>query len=178
MIRLALSLLVTLHSLSAQVIQRAPVPAHITQEAQAAVQQLATELMKENYLYAFQFMYPRLKESSAKELGGMKALETRFAEMPRQMRTQGINIIDFRVRPAVNAFEVNAALFNDLRKAPEFTEYLVILPTTILYRGVDNSTGTIKRLQRDSYQLAIRGKKDGSAWTFICLLYTSDAADD
>ena len=167
MMRSFLVLLLTFQAVTAQVIQRAPVPALVVQEAQQAVQQLATEMMKENYLYAFQHMYPRLKESSAKEIGGMAALEKRFAEVPAQMRAQGINIIDFRVENAVNAFEVKAALFDDLRKAPEFTEYLVILPTTTLYRGVDSNTGTVKRLQRHSYQLAIRGKKPGSSWTFI-----------
>lgn len=166
MLRVIFTTVLSLQLIQAQVIERKAVPAHIEEAAHAAVKVLANEVMKDNFLYSLNNMYPRWKESTAKELGGMDNLRERLEAVPRQMKAKGISIIDLQVSEAASAFEVNATLFNDLNKSPEFTEYLVILPTSTIYRAVDPQGGTIKRVQISGYQVAIRAK-NSEKWSFI-----------
>jgi len=166
MIRFIITGVLLIQFLSAQVIVRKPVPYDIKEDAVAAVKVLAREVMKENYLYSFEKMYPRLKEDSAKKLGGEDKLKKRLADIPRQIQAKGISIIDLQTGKVGKSFEVNALHFNDSTKKPAFSEYLVFVPTTTLYRAVDPRSGAIKKIQIDSFQVAIR-KINGGEWTFI-----------
>jgi len=166
MLKVIFTTILCLQFIQAQVIERKVVPAHIKEKAHAAVKILANEVMKDNFLYSLENMYPRWKESTAKEIGGMEELKKRLEAVPRDMKAQGISIIDFQVGRATSSFEVNSALYSDLKKAPEFSEYLVILPTTTFYRAVDPKGGTIKKLKIQSFQVAICSKKN-EKWSFI-----------
>ena len=153
-------------SATAQVIQRQPVPAHVEQEAQQAVKVLVAEVLKENYLYSLQTMYPRWKDSTAKRVGGQEQLKQLLLRAPKEMKAKGITIVDYQVAKANSSFEVNATLYQNSRQAPSFSEYLVFVPTTALYRVIDPNSGQSKRLRIESYQVAIRGKQNEN-WSFI-----------
>ncbi len=166
MLKFLITALLGLHVLSAQVITRKPLPNQIKEEAQLAVKALALEVMKDNFAYSLDHMYPRWKQSTAKEVGGAEVLKQALENAPRKMKSQGISIIDLQVGTITQSFEVNATIFSDLNKAPVFSEYLAFVPTTTFYRAVDPNSGTIKRFKINSYQVAIRTIKGGE-WSFI-----------
>lgn len=163
-------LLASLMISQGQLIKRPAVPAEILQEARVEVGNLAQEVRKGNFLYSLDHMYPRWKATMSKRVGGDKALQARLESVPKQMIEKGITIIDFRVGIPVSAFEVKGALLKDAKTqavTPVFSEYLVFVPTTTVFRAIDPNGGVVKRLKSEGYQVALRPKEAGGKWSFI-----------
>lgn len=147
--------------------ERKTVPVSVMGDAKEAVDKLATEVRKGNFLYSLDNMYPRWKESMAKRIGGEEVLRERLESVPKDMLDKGISITDFQVGEPVTAFEVNGNLLRDSKKSPTFTEYLIFVPTTSLYRVIDPNGGVVKYLEAKGFQIALTSKKAPTKWTFI-----------
>lgn len=162
------SLFLSLSLLSfSQVMERKAVPISVMGDAKEAVKKLATEVRKGNFLYSLDNMYPRWKESMAKRIGGEEVLRKRLESVPKDMLDKGISITDFKVGEPEAAFEVNGDLLRDSKKSPTFSEYLVFVPTTSLYRVIDPQGGVVKYLEAQGFQIAVASKKTPTQWTFI-----------
>lgn len=166
MLKIFISLLFVLQIVNAQVLERKPVPAEVVNDAREAVKVLCTEILRKNYNYGFETLYPRTKKTLSLAVGGEEELKKVFDNVPKTMKEQGIDIIDIKVGEASKSFRVRAAHLLDSSKPPVFTEYMVIIPTTKTLRVIDSSTGLIKRANSFGYQIAVR-HIDGETWTFI-----------
>lgn len=167
MIKLFCTILIFSASSFSQVLERQPVPSDVMEEAQLAVQDLANEVMKGNFLYSLDLMYPRWTGAAEKRMGGKEALRKRLEALPREMQEKGISIIEFKAERPVSAFEVKAEHHKDSQKAPVFSEYLVFVPTTTLYRAIDPNGGVVVKIESKGFQAAIVSQAAPRKWSFI-----------
>ena len=161
-------IILTLSTLSfSQVMERKSVPQDVMEEAQSAVQSLANEVMKGNFLYSLDHIYPRWTEAAERQTGGKDALRKRLEALPREMQEKGISIIDFKAERPVSAFEVKAEHNRDAKKAPVFSEYLVFVPTRTLYLAIDPNGGVVVKIESKGFQAAIVSQAPPRKWSFI-----------
>lgn len=131
------------------------VPAIGLKKAAHATKVLGDQVVQANFSYTIQRMYPRWKARAAKRHGGEAKLAEALAKVPDEMKKNGITILSFKVGEPVSSFLV-----------PEYSEWLVFVPTTTVYLITDPETGKPRRLESKSYQVAVskEGKDD---WYFI-----------
>lgn len=139
-----------------KVVERQAVPAEVLAGAVTAVQQVGDMTLRGDFQRVVETLYPRFRQRAAKKLGGNERLVAQMQKMVNDFAAQGIMVTKFEAEPALHGFDV-----------PEFREWLVFVPTTKTVRFVDPQTGLKQVKAVSDYQVAIRGKADGSQWSFL-----------
>lgn len=138
----------------------------LAQSAQAAVQKMGVEMMKGNFKYGHERMYPRWKRRLAKRYGGMQQLEAGLAASARQQSKIGMLVTAYRADLPTSFFSVwrakkrdpkTGALVKDATGREEVVEHwLAVVPTTVRVRIPDKQAlGTHHELEEKSYTVAI-----------------------
>lgn len=140
-------------------------------EARLAVQTLADEVRRGNLKATAEKMYPRWRKRLAARIGGERVLAAELEAARRMMKQQGIVIESYTalqagqaigVRPGKGVETVNG----EQREVLTTTEWMVFVPTVAVWRVIDPETGRPRRVERRSFQVAVRPKA-GDEWTFI-----------
>lgn len=162
------------------------VPQSVLDQAEAATKILGQQVLKGNFSFSFQRMYPRCKKRAAirlaskdrslrgkseeeKERIGAAKLVKKLAEIPAQMQKNGITMLKFEVlKPSVGHEVFLGRGLNEKTGKPiqMYLEWLVFVPTRAEYRVIDPATRVPTRIERRGYQVAIV-KKGTSDWYFI-----------
>jgi len=157
--------------------QRAEVDPAIADSARAAVQKLGLEMMKGNFKYSQQRMYPRWKRRLAKRMGGMVQLERQLAAGDQQRIKLGVVVTDYRAGAPRAFFNVwRAPKIDALTGKPVMSQsgkeiivehWLVVVPTTTQVKLADTQRGGKMRvLEEQSYTVAI-SEKGTDEWYFL-----------
>lgn len=145
-----------------------PVPKEVLEGASAATKVLGQEVLKGNFSYSIQRMYPRWRKRAAKRIGGDDKLERKLMAIPEQMRKNGIKLLKFEVGEPTAGHEVFLLRGQDDDGNPvqAYLEWLVFVPTRSEYRVIDPLTRQVKRIETKGFQVAIV-KKGAADWYFI-----------
>lgn len=137
--------------------------------AQAATQALGNEVLKQNFTYAVDKMYPRWLQRQAKRMGSEVKLRKALEQVGEQMDQAGITIDAFVAMPAGKAFHVHPkkkAGVQQIRTGNDVDyEILVIVPTEMKMSFYSQEQAK-RSFLRKSFQIAI-SKDAGLTWTFI-----------
>lgn len=132
------------------------VPEAAKKAAAAATKLLGDQVLRTNYSYVIQRMYPRHKARAAKKAGGEAKLAEQLARLSEKMKSQGIVILTFAVGEPKSAFLV-----------PEYKEWLVFVPTKKVYTLPDPQRGNAyRKIESHGYQVAV-AKEGGQDWYFM-----------
>lgn len=143
--------------------------AAVRAEVQQAVQKLGNEVLKNNFRYAVEKMYPRWKVRQAKRLGSEEKLLAAFLNAGVQMQESGITIDLFTAEAPTHFYRVHPQLREGVTEAKgaEDVVYqlMAFVPTkmkmTFLIEGQPKQS-----FMRQSFQVAV--KTEGTnEWTFI-----------
>ncbi len=143
-------------------------PQEALEGAAVAARVLGEQVMRGNYSYPVQRMYPRWRKRAAIRHGGEDKLEKKLMEVPEQMRKNGISMLSFEVGQPRSGHEVFLlrGVGKDGEPIQTFLEWLVFVPTRTVYRVIDAETRQARRIERKGYQVAI-AKKGTKDWYFI-----------
>ena len=139
------------------------------QSAQESVQKLGNEVMKSNFSFAVDKMYPRWKTRQAKRLGSEEKLLAAFNNAGIQMQEAGIILDSFVADPALKAYKVHPKMkdgHNDIRTSDDVVyELLVFVPTKMKMTFLLENQPK-RSFLRESFQIAI-AKEGSNDWTFL-----------
>lgn len=149
----------------------------VSQSAQAAVQKMGVEMMKGNFKYGHQRMYPRWKRRLAKRYGGMDKLEAGLAASVAKQVDMGMMVTGFNAASPTVFFSVwrakkrdplTGAIEKDATGREVVVEHwLAVVPTTTRVRVADPNKGRkIRTLEEKSYTIAI-SEKGRNDWYFM-----------
>lgn len=162
------------HALHAE---RVVVDPAIAVSAQEAVQKLGTEMMKGNFKYGQDRMYPRWKRRLAKRVGGMDKLEAQLLAATQQRLNMRLTVTAYRADRPTAFFDV----WKSKKIDPEtglpvkdasgqeiiVEHWLAIVPTTTRVKVPDmQQGGKIRVLEEQSYTVAI-SEKGANDWYFL-----------
>jgi hypothetical protein len=136
---------------------------------QESVQKMGNEVLKSNFRFAVDKMYPRWKNRQAKRLGSEVKLLAAFNNAGVQMQEAGITLDSFVADPALKAYKVHPKMKagrSEIRSSEDVTyELLVFVPTKMKMTFLLENQPK-RSFLRESFQIAIA--KDGSNdWTFL-----------
>ncbi|MGB1937592.1 MAG: hypothetical protein ACPHVK_08880 [Akkermansiaceae bacterium] len=157
--------------------QRVVVDPTIADEARSAVQKLGLELMKGNFKYGQERMYPRWKRRLALRVGGMDRLEAQLRSGDQQRVSMGIMVTDYRAARPSAFFDVWRARKVHPETGEPVTDaegreiivshWLTVVPTWTQVRVPDpQQGGKIRTLEEKSYTVAVSEKGSGE-WYFL-----------
>ncbi len=145
--------------------------------AQAAVQKLGLEMMKGNFKYGHERMYPRWKRRLATRHGGMEKLDAALAASAQQKINMRLVVTAYRADRPRAFFSVWKAKKVDPRSGEPLVDatgrevvvehWLAIVPTMTRVKVPDMQRGgMIRVLEEDGYAVAIaeKGTRD---WYFM-----------
>ena len=136
--------------------ERAAVPAEILADAVKATQAVGDETLKGDFDGVVKKLYPRYRKRAAKRLGSNEALTEQMRKLVNEFAASGMTVTKFEAEPAIHGFDI-----------PEFSEWLVFVPTKRTVRRIDPTTGLTQWAEIKDYQVAIRKKEVGASWSFI-----------
>ncbi|MFC5049504.1 hypothetical protein ACFPK9_02555 [Rubritalea spongiae] len=158
-------------SLSAQEVTGGEVALELQakQTVKAAVQSLGNEVLKSNFSYAVEHMYPRWRERQAKRLGSEQKMLEAFNNAGAQMQEMGITIDSFEALEPQKAYHVHPKMKDGVKQittsADLHYEVLVFVPTRMKMSFM--LEGQPKRsFMRESFQVAV-AREGSEQWTFI-----------
>jgi hypothetical protein len=134
-----------------------------------AVQVLGNEVLRSNFSYAVENMYPRWRTRQAKRMGSeQKMLET-FSKAGEQMQEMGITIDSFTALDPQKAYHVHPKMRDGVKQISSSDdlhyEVLVLVPTRMKMSFM--MQGQPKRsFMRESFQIAV-AREGSNQWTFI-----------
>lgn len=156
-------------------------PAETIASCQRATQLLGNNVIKENYLYALEKMYPRyLKRQVA--IHGEKKFKQQFLDVSKTLNTMGVTITSFKANQPVSFFRVwpqikPAAKLKiergeqkDVIAGDVVYNWLILLPTTQEWTFTSNKGGAPRKLKRLGFQIAVAQEvavAGQEQWTFI-----------
>lgn len=145
--------------------------ATLEMDALTAAQDFADEVRRGNLAITAEKMYPRWKARLCARIGGERVLLAEIEATRRQMKAQNIEIESYQAQPGRQAIGVRPGKKLEMvdgvqKEVLTTTEWLVFVPTVAVWRVVDPNTGKLKRVERKSFQVAVRPKAGGE-WTFI-----------
>ena len=157
--------------------QRVAVDPAIADQAQAAVQKLGVELMRGNFKYSQDRMYPRWKRRMAKRIGSMERLEAQLATGDQQRVKMGLIVTSYQAGRPTAFFDVWRAkkvdpvsgklLLDDNGRETVVSHWLAVVPTTTQVKVPDpQQGGRMRTLEEKSYAIAI-AEKGSSDWYFL-----------
>lgn len=136
---------------------------------QNAVQTLGNEVLKSNFAYAVDKMYPRWKTRQAKRLGSEQKLLEKFNAAGAQMTAAGITIDAFRAKPPTLAFRVFPKLKEgktSIQSDKDLVYELLVIVPTVKKLTIFPPNEPKRVLSQQSFQIAI-AKEGSNTWTFI-----------
>lgn len=146
--------------------------------AQQAVQKLGDEMIKGNFAYGHQRMYPRWKRRLAKRYpGGMPELERALAASLQQKVRMRLAVVGFQARRPQSFFSVwRTKKWDPVTKKPIkdaagneiiVEHWLAVVPTTTRVQIPDPQRGGMLRtIEEDSHTIAI-SEKGKNEWFFM-----------
>lgn len=156
-------------------------PAETVASCQKATQVLGNNVMKENYLYALEKMYPRYRKRQV-AVHGEKKFKQVFLDMSKTLNTMGVTITSFKADQPIGFFRVWPQIKPDAKLKIErgeqkgviagdvYYNWLVMVPTTQVWTFTSNKGGPPRKLKRVGFQIAV-AKETANAgqeeWTFI-----------
>ncbi len=157
--------------------QRAVVDPAIADQARSAVQKLGVELMKGNFKYSQERMYPRWKRRLALRVGGMDRLEAQLRSGDQQRVRMGIMVTDYRAGEPSSFFDVwraskihpgtGKAVLDAEGREIIVSHWLAVVPTWTQVKVPDpQQGGKVRTLEEKSYTVAISEKGSGE-WYFL-----------
>ena len=149
--------------------QRIVVDPAIAEQAQAAVQKLGIELMKGNFTYSQERMYPRWKRRLAKRVGSMEELEAQLASGDQQRVKMGLIVTSYQAAKPTAFFDVWRAkqvdpitgqvTRDDRGDQTIVSHWLAVVPFTTQIKIPDpQQGGRMRTLEENSYTIAIPRK--------------------
>ena len=157
--------------------QRVVVDPAIADQAQAAVQKLGVELIRGNFKYSQERMYPRWKRRLAKRIGSIEELEAQLASGDQQRVKMGLIVTSYQAaRPTAffdvwRAKQVDAVTGQVARdgRGDEIivSHWLAVVPFTTQIKIPDpQQGGRMRTLEEKSYTIAI-AEKGSDQWYFL-----------
>jgi hypothetical protein len=157
--------------------QRVVVDPAIADAAQAAVQQLGVELMKGNFKFSQERMYPRWKRRLAKRVGSVEQLEAQLRSGDQQRIKMGLIVTNYEADKPSAFFDVwRAQKIDPVTGKPVFdaqghevivSHWLAVVPTKTQVKVPDPQLGgKIRTLEEQSYTIAVSEKGSGE-WYFL-----------
>ncbi|MGJ8723524.1 MAG: hypothetical protein ACSHYB_03115 [Roseibacillus sp.] len=137
-------------------IEREAVPAEVLADAVRATQEVGDQTLKGDFVGVVEKLYPRYRDRAAKRLGSNQALAAQMGKLVDEFAAGGMTVTKFEAEPAIHGFDI-----------PEFREWLVFVPCKRTVRRIDPDTGLTQWVVFKDYQVAVRKKEVGSAWSFI-----------
>ena len=143
--------------------------AQAKQSVQESVQRIGNEVLKSNFAYAIERMYPRWRGRQAKRLGSEQKLLESFNKAGVQMQEMGITIDSFTALQPGRAYHVHPKMKDGVKQIQSSDdlhyEVLVFVPTRMKMSFM--LEGQPKRsFMRESFQIAL-AKEGTNDWTFI-----------
>ncbi len=157
--------------------QRVVVDPVLAEQAQSAVQKMGVELMRGNFKYSQERMYPRWKRRLAKRVGSMEDLEAQLATGDQQRVKMGLIVSSYRADKPTAFFDVwrakkvdpdsgKLSLDEDGREVV-VSHWLAVVPTTTQVKVPDpQQGGRMRTLEEKSYAIAI-AEKGSNQWYFL-----------
>jgi len=148
---------------------------------QLATQQLGNNVMRENYLYALDKMYPRYRKRQ-ETLHGAPQFKKVFLDMANTLNNLGVTITSFKAEKPVSFFRVWPQIKPGAKLKIERGEQkdviagdvvynlLVMVPTTQTWTFRSNKGGPPRVLKREGFQVAIAQETEipgQEQWSFI-----------
>ncbi len=150
--------------------------AEVALSAQMAVQKMGVEMMKGNFAYAHQKMYPRWKSLLASRYGGMKKLEEGLALSLKKQAQIGMIVTRFTAKRPTTFFSVwkakkrdkNGRVIKDARGHDVIVDHwLTFVPTVTQVKVMDKSKGgRLITLEEKSYTVVV-SEKGTNDWYFL-----------
>ena len=156
-------------------------PGETVASSQRATQELGSNVIKGNFLYALDKMYPRYKHRQMKMHGEGKFKQV-FLDMPKTLNKMGVTITSFRadqpvsffrvwpqIRPAAK-LKIERGEQDDVIAGDVVYNWLIMVPTTQVWTFTSNKGGPPRKLQRVGFQVAIAQEAavpGQEQWTFI-----------
>lgn len=149
----------------------------VASSAQAAVQKMGLEMMKGNFNYSHERMYPRWKRRLAKRHGGMERLEAGLAGAAQKQVSMGMMVTSFHADLPTSFFSVwrakkrNSTTGEVVRDATGremiVEHWLAVVPTLTRVKIADaQKGGKIRTLEERSYTIAV-SEKGKNNWYFM-----------
>ncbi len=144
-------------------------PEATKEAAMEATQALGNEVLKSNFSYAVDKMYPRWLQRQAKRMGSEQRLRAALQQVGSQMEEAGITIDSFVAKPVYKVFHVHPKKKQGVRqiRSGDDVDYeiLAIVPTEMKMSFYSQDQPK-RSFLRQSFQIAISGD-GGLSWTFI-----------
>ncbi len=156
-------------------------PAATVDSCKRATQKLGDNVIKGNYLYALEKMYPRYRKRQNVKHGEQKFNEL-VLNMSKTLNNMGVTITSFKADKPIGFFKVwrqikPAAKLKiargeqkDVIAGDVFHNWLMIVPTTQVWTFTSNKGGPPRKLKREGFQVAVAQEKAVSGqeeWTFL-----------
>ena len=157
------------------------VPAETIASCKQAVQELGDNVLKGNYLFAKEKMYPRyMKRQIA--IHGEDKFNQQFLDIPSNLNEMGVTINSFTAEEPVSFFRVwpqikpeakqklDSGQQKDLLDGDVVYNLLIMVPTTQVWTFSNNRGGPPRKLKREGFQVAIAQQTEvpgAEEWTFI-----------
>lgn len=149
----------------------------ISDSARAAVQKLGVEMMKDNFQYGIERMYPRWKRRLAARHGGMAELNAALARSVQQQLKMQMKVVGYRAGKPTAFFSVWRAkkidpdtgkpLIDATGREQIVSHWLAVVPTVVRVRVPDPQRGGMMReIEESSYTIAI-SEKGSNDWYFM-----------
>jgi len=150
---------------------------NVATSAQAAVQTLGLEMMKGNFKFGQDRIYPRWKRRLAKRVGSMEKLEAQLVAAAQQKISMQFAVTAYSARLPASFFSVWRAKKIDPRTGKRVLDatgreiivehWLAVVPTTTRVKYPDiQQGGKIRVLEEDGYTIAI-SEKGANDWHFM-----------
>lgn len=143
--------------------------ASTSESVQAAAQQLGNEVLKSNFRYAIDHMYPRWKSRQAKRLGSEDKLLAAFSNAGAQMQEAGITLDSFVALQPTRAYRVHPKMKsgrNEIRSSADLDYQILVFIPTKMQMSFHSENQPKRSFMRLSYQIAI-AQEGADQWTFI-----------
>jgi len=156
-------------------------PTETVVSCQRATQELGNRVIKGNYLFTLEKMYPRYKNRQV-ALHGEGKFKQVFLDMPKTLNNMGVTINSFHAGQPVSFFRVWPQVKPDAKLKIKRGEqkdvvagdvvynWLMMVPTTQVWTFTSDKGGVPRKLKRLGFQIAVA--KEASVpgqevWTFI-----------
>lgn len=149
----------------------------ISNSAKTAVQKLGVEMMKGNFQYGIDHMYPRWKRRLAARQGGMEKLNAALAQSVQQQIKMQMKVVGYQVGQPTAFFSVWRAkkidpntgkpIIDATGRERVVSHWLAIVPTVVRVKIPDPQRGgMIREIEESSYAIAI-SEKGSYNWHFM-----------
>lgn len=149
----------------------------IADSAQAAVQKLGIEMMKDNFQYGINNMYPRWKRRLAKRMGGEDKLDAALAKSLQQQVKLKMKVVGYQAGKPTTFFSVWKAKKIDPRTGKPaldatgreriVSHWLAIVPTVVRIRIPDPQRGGLMREIEEKSYTTVVSEKGTNQWHFM-----------